>query len=245
MMHTLSSGYRAVVFGASGGIGAALVQLLADDAQCTQVFAGARVSPASASVKITPFAFDLLDESTIRDAATLVTQSGPPDLVIVATGLLHDGALQPEKTLRALNAKNLLRSYQINTVGPALIAKHMVFRLPRDRRAIFAALTARVGSITDNRKGGWHSYRASKAALNQLIRTASIELALKHPQALCVGLHPGTVNTRMSTPFQAAVPAAQLFSAAQSAAHLLRVLDGLAPAQSGRVFAWDGQEVPA
>jgi len=136
------------------------------------------------------------------------------------------------------------RAFRINTIGPALVAKHFLPLLSKDRKAVFAALSARVGSISDNRLGGWHAYRASKAALNMMIRTLSIELARQKPKALCVGLHPGTVDTDLSKPFQARVAKDKLFSPAHSARCLLTVLDGLGPEENGGVFAWDGGRVP-
>ena len=135
------------------------------------------------------------------------------------------------------------RQFEVNTIGPTIVAKHVIPHLVRDRRAVLALLSARVGSISDNRIGGWHSYRASKAALNQIIRCLSIELAAKRRHAICVGLHPGTVDTALSRPFQASVAAGRLFTAEQSAAYLLRVIDGLTTAQSGRVFDWAGKEI--
>jgi NAD(P)-dependent dehydrogenase (short-subunit alcohol dehydrogenase family) len=187
----------------------------------------------------------LTDEASIQLAADFVLADTAPDLVLVTTGVLHADTLQPEKTIRGLTASSMAQSFAINAIGPALIAKHFAVRLPRDRRALFAALSARVGSISDNYKGGWHSYRTSKAALNQIIRTTALELALRHPLAVCVGLHPGTVDTLMSKPFQSGVPTKQLFSADQSVAHLLTVIDALTPKNSGRIYAWDGQEIPA
>jgi len=136
------------------------------------------------------------------------------------------------------------RSYRINAIGPALVAKHFLPLLTRERKAMFAALSARVGSIEDNQLGGWHAYRASKAALNMLLKTLSIELARQNPTAICVGLHPGTVDTRLSGPFQRGVPEGKLFSPQKSARHLLNVLDTLSPEQSGQIFAWDGQRIP-
>ncbi len=236
--------YRAAVFGASGGIGAAFVALLQNDENCAAIHAGARIAP-EAGAKLLPFAFDLEDEASIAAAAQEIAAQSPElDLVIVATGILHGEALSPEKTMRALNGADLAKLYAINAIGPALVAKHVLPLLPRDRKSVFAALSARVGSIADNRRGGWHSYRASKAALNQLIRTCAIELAMKNKRAICVTLHPGTVDTALSRPFQAAVPPEQLFSASTSAAHLLNVVDGLAPSQSGQLLAWDGKIIP-
>ncbi|GAM96993.1 short-chain dehydrogenase/reductase SDR [alpha proteobacterium U9-1i] len=243
-LHSFGAGYRAAVFGASGGIGAALVALLQADEHCASVHAGARVTPG-AGAKLLPFAFDLEDEGSISVAAQeIAARSRELDLVIVATGLLHDGALVPEKTMRALGGADLARLYAINAIGPALIAKHMLPLLSRERKSVFAALSARVGSIADNRLGGWHGYRASKAALNQLIRTCAIELAMKNKRAICVTLHPGTVDTGLSRPFQAAVRPDALFSAPTSAAHLLQVIDGLTASQSGQLLAWDGRTIP-
>ncbi len=233
---------RALVVGSSGGIGAALVAQLSADPRVTHLTGWSRSQTQAVRPGMTVQQIDLRDEATIAAAAQ---DLGEIDLAIVATGLLHDGTLKPEKSWRALDAAAMLRAFEINTIGPALIAKHVLPLLPRDRRAVFAVLSARVGSIGDNRLGGWHSYRASKAALNQIIRCLSIELAAKRPLAICAGLHPGTVDTALSTPFQAHVAEGRLFTAAQSAAHLLRVVSELTPAQSGRVVDWAGVEVPA
>ncbi len=185
---------------------------------------------------------DLRDEATIATAARSL---GQVDIAIVATGLLHDAAanVQPERTWRALDADAMRRNFEVNTIGPALVAKHVLPLLPRDRRAVFAVLSARVASISDNRLGGWHSYRASKAALNQIIRCLAIELATKCPQAICVGLHPGTVDTGLSKPYRNNVADGRLFTADQSAAYLLDVIAKLTPAQSGRLFDWAGEEI--
>lgn len=238
---SLRDGYRAVVFGASGGIGGSLVRLLADDPRSGLVHAGARRALAR-EAKIEPFTFDLLEESTIAEAAQNFGEG--VDLVVTATGVLHDEVLKPEKSLRALDGSMLGRSFALNAIGPALVAKHFLPLLKRDHKTVFAALSARVGSIADNRSGGWHAYRASKAALNQLVRTCAIELAHRNRQAVCAALHPGTVDTLMSKPFQAGVAADKLFTARTSAAHLLRTLDSLSAADSGGFFAWDGQPIP-
>jgi NAD(P)-dependent dehydrogenase (short-subunit alcohol dehydrogenase family) len=152
--------------------------------------------------------------------------------------------LQPEKTYRALDAAALMEGYRVNTVGPALVAKHMLPRLAPAGRCVFAALSARVGSIGDNRAGGWHSYRASKAGLNMILRNLAIEVVRRTPDTLCVGLHPGTVDTGLSQPFQRNVGPGKLFSPAHSAARLLQVLDGLVPGDNGNVLAWDGATIP-
>lgn len=230
------------MFGAAGGIGAAFVRALLDDPHCATVFGGAR-RPLEPAQRFQPFHFDLQDESTIAAAFQTMANGGPVDLVIVATGMLHDGAVKPEKTIRNLDAEALTRSFAINTIGPALIAKHALAQLPRDRKAVFAALSARVGSISDNHSGGWYAYRAAKAALNQMIRTAAIECAAKNKHAVCVALHPGTVDTAMSKPFQAGVAAEKLFTPDYSAHRLLSVIDALTPADSGGFFAWDGAPI--
>jgi NAD(P)-dependent dehydrogenase (short-subunit alcohol dehydrogenase family) len=233
---------RALVVGASGGLGSAFVAQLAADARYTQIIAWSRSAAVVTGEKILAKHIDLQDEATIAAAAQSL---GEVDLAIVATGLLHNGDFKPEKSWRSLEPSAMIRAFEINTIGPALIAKHVLPLLPRGRRAAFAALSARVGSIGDNRLGGWHSYRASKAALNQLIRCFSIELSSTRPQAICVGLHPGTVDTDLSKPYQAGVPNGQLFPPEESARRLLSVLDGLTSAQSGRVYDWAGVEIQA
>ena len=233
-----------MVFGASGGLGRALLGQIAAQAGHAAVYAGMRQSEAQLPPGVVPFTFDLSDEPSIAAAATSFLPS--PELVLVATGLLHDAArgLAPEKSLHALDGAAMAQLFAVNTIGPALIAKHVLPRLPRDRRAVFAVLSARVGSITDNRLGGWHAYRASKAALNMLIRNFAIELARSHPQAIVVGLHPGTVDSALSAPFQRGVAPERLFTPEQSAKHLLAVIAGLTPADSGHLFAWDGERLP-
>jgi NAD(P)-dependent dehydrogenase (short-subunit alcohol dehydrogenase family) len=236
---------RAVVIGASGGIGAALISQLSEHAQIEQVYALSRAGRAlGAGVKALKLDFD--DEASIAAAAKEIAQEGVPDLVIVATGILSDEeGLAPEKSYRQQSKDAFEKVFRINTIGPALIAKHFLPIMPRKGRAIFVAVSARVGSISDNRIGGWHAYRASKAALNMLIRNYAIEQARRNEDFIAVGLHPGTVDTNLSKPFQSGVPDKQLFSAEQSAAYLLGVIDGLQSSDSGKVFDWAGKEIPA
>lgn len=237
---SLPDGYRAAVFGASGGIGQAFVSLLAADPRCAHIHAGSRRKTGAVQDRVTPFHFDLTDAGSIAASAETI---GSPDLVIVATGVLQNDRLSPEKSLRALEAVQLQEAFAINTVGPALIARHVLPTLRRGQRSLFAVLSAKVGSISDNRLGGWHSYRASKAALNQLVRTLSVELARTHPHCVCVALHPGTVDTALSRPFQSAIPPARRFPPETAARQLLSVLDTLRPAASGRLIGWDGNEI--
>lgn len=226
----------AVVIGASGGIGRALADALEASGNHDRVHRLGRSLGGDAHV-------DLKDEASITAVAERVREGAPPTLILVATGVLHSGE-EPERTYKAMTAEHLLRDYRINTVGPALVMKHFAPLMPRDRRAVLAALSARVGSIGDNRLGGWHSYRASKAALNMLLRNVAVELGRSHPQAVVAGLHPGTVDTGLSKPFQKGVAEGKLFTPAYSAERLLAVLDGLTPADSGGVFAWDGARIP-
>jgi NAD(P)-dependent dehydrogenase (short-subunit alcohol dehydrogenase family) len=245
LLPSLKDEYRAWVFGASGGIGAAFVRALAADPRCSSVHAGARDPDTVAKGPgINAFGFDLLDEASIAAAVETAIVAGPPDLVLVATGVLHGQGLAPEKSLRALDAAALAQAMALNAIGPALIAKHALPRLAKGTKAVCAALSARVGSIADNRTGGWHGYRASKAALNQLMRTCAIETAHRNPHAIVATLHPGTVDTAMSKPFQAGVVPSRLFTPDASAGHLLAVIDTLSPADTGGFFAWDAQPIP-
>ena len=242
-MNTHAPPLRCAVFGASGGIGGALAASLAGRADVAEVHAGSRRGEEPVGDKLRPFAFDLQDEASIAAACT--GMGGPLDVVLIATGRLTraDGT-GPEKSYRALSAEGMAELFAVNTIGPALIAKHTLPLLRRDGRAVFAALSARVSSIADNRLGGWHAYRASKAALNMLVKNLALELARTHPQAVAVTLHPGTVDSALSAPFQRGVAAEKLFTPAFSAGALLGVLDGLTPADSGGLFAWDGARVP-
>lgn len=226
----------AVVIGASGGVGEAVANRLEAAGQYAVVHRFARTLTGVARL-------DLEDEGTIAAAAARVAAGPAPTLIFVGTGVLHHGH-DPERSYRAMTPDHLMRDYRINAVGPAMVAKHFLPLLPRDRRSVFAALSARVGSISDNRLGGWHSYRASKAALNMILRNLAIELQRSHPQAVVAGLHPGTVDTGLSQPFQRGVATDKLFTPAYSADRLLAVLDGLTPADGGGVFAWDGARVP-
>ena len=235
---------NAAVIGASGGIGAALARQLAEMPTIERVLALSRSPSDFDDPRIRPGHIDLEDEETIAAAAETAGGIGGMQIVIVAAGLLHDDGLQPEKSWRALDPDQLARSFRINTIGPALVAKHFLPLFPRDDRAIFAALSARVGSISDNRIGGWYGYRASKAALNMILRNLAIELGRKRKEAICVGLHPGTVDTGLSKPFQSQTPPEKLFTPDYAAECMLTVLDGLEPSDSGSVFAWDGQRVP-
>jgi NAD(P)-dependent dehydrogenase (short-subunit alcohol dehydrogenase family) len=242
MLTTFGNGYRAAVFGATGGLGGALTAALANDPACALLYAGGR-TPPSVSGRVRPFQFDLADDVSLTSACDVIAADGAPDVVIIATGVLHGPGLQPEKSARHMERPALSQAFVVNTIGPALIAARLLARIPRNRRSVLAVLSARVGSIADNQLGGWHSYRASKAALNMLVRNFAIELARTHPHAVCLALHPGTVDTSLSRPFQAGI-AHEIFSPAEAAAKLLAVIDAASPADSGRLLGWDGQAIP-
>jgi hypothetical protein len=216
----------AAVFGAGGGIGSAYVEALRSADRFEQVVGFSR----STSPSIEP-----LDEASLERAASFASARGEVRLVIDATGFLHDELQGPEKSWRQLDAAKLARAFALNAIGPALIMKHVLPLLPRTGKAVFATLSARVGSIGDNRLGGWYSYRASKAGLNQLVRTAAVELARRAPEAICIALHPGTVATPLSAPFTAT--GREVHAPAGSAGHLLAVIDGLSADASGVAFA--------
>ena len=234
---------KIVVVGASGGLGAALCVECVNRFPSADKFSLSRTGVDGGLDDTEHVTLDFLQPETIAAAADRVGSG--VDLVLVTTGLLHAENLRPEKSLRDLEPGNLELLFAINAIGPALVMKHFLPLMRRDRRSVFAALSARVGSITDNRLGGWYGYRASKAALNQMIKTASIEQKRKHPHCCVVGLHPGTVDTGLSKPFQGNVPQNKLFSAELSATHLLDVISGLFADDSGKVFDWKGDEVPA
>jgi len=218
---------KALIIGASGGIGSALAQALAAR--------GVAVTGLSRSGD----GLDVTDEGSVR--AALERLDGPCDLVLVATGALEIGGARPEKALKQVSAQAMTDQFALNCVGPSLVLKHAMRLLPRDRRCVFAALSARVGSIGDNEFGGWYSYRTAKAALNQMIHTGAIELARSHREAICVALHPGTVATAFTEKYLGRHPSVPPQEAAQN---LLAVIDDLTPAESGQFFDWQGKRVP-
>jgi NAD(P)-dependent dehydrogenase (short-subunit alcohol dehydrogenase family) len=233
----------AVIIGASGGIGRALAERLRSDQAYERVIALSRRLSAGWT-RADWIQADIRDESTLAAAAARLGAMGQPTRIIVATGQLHGSGLVPEKSMRALSLESLTALFTVNAAGPALVAKHLLPLTPRDRPSLFAALSARVGSIGDNQLGGWYAYRASKAALNMLIRTLGIEHRRTHPLGTCVALHPGTVDTALSAPFQSGVPAGKLFTSEQAASALLAVMDGLGPEANGGFYAWDGTPIP-
>jgi NAD(P)-dependent dehydrogenase (short-subunit alcohol dehydrogenase family) len=223
----------AVVIGASGGVGGALLDELRRESLYAQVIGLSRHS--------TP-ALDLLSEPSIIECARYVAAIGTPLLLIDATGFLHDENVEPEKSWRQLSAEHMAKAFAVNAIGPALLMKHFLPLMPRRDHAVFATLSAKVGSIGDNHLGGWYSYRASKAALNQLVRTAAIELRRTAPNGICVALHPGTVDTRLSAPFSKS--GLELQTPTLAARRLLDVVSKLEPSQNGQFLDYRGHNLP-
>ena len=230
-MNSLPAGFKAIVFGAGGALGGAFIDALRARPGCAEVVALGRASMP---------AVDIEDEASLAAAARALHERAPFQLIVNATGALHIGNAAPEKRLAELNAHTLARAFAINAIGPALLIKHFAPLLPLKDRGLFASLSARVGSIGDNRKGGWYSYRAAKAAQNMLVKTAAIEISRSRPEAVLAALHPGTVRSRLSTPIIGEAPA---FEPAHAAELMLTVLDSLSPEQSGGFFAYDGSRI--
>ena len=228
-MDSLPEGYRALVLGASGGLGAAFLAHLHADPRCAEAIGLSRRDDG----------LDLTHEPSVaRHAARL---RGPVHLLLIATGALEIDGHGPEKAFRQLDSAAMAAQFALNAAGPALALKHFGALLPRRERSLTAALSARVGSIGDNRLGGWMSYRASKAALNQILRCAAIELARTHRQAVIAALHPGTVRTPLT---EGRRPESGTLAPEDSAGRLLAILDGLSPQDSGAFLDWKGEPVP-
>ncbi|WP_187772300.1 SDR family NAD(P)-dependent oxidoreductase [Agrobacterium sp. B1(2019)] len=231
MLQSLADGYRAIVIGASGGIGGAVLSLLEADARCAYAL------PLSRSKDD----LDITDEKSVAAAASrLGDQRGTFDLIFNATGALTIDGVGPEKSIKAIDPLQMAMQFAVNAIGPALLLKHFAPLLKREDKCVFASLSARVGSIGDNRLGGWISYRASKAAQNQITRTAAIEIMRTNSQAIVVALHPGTVATDLSQPFS---KGRDRFEPEESAARLLKTIDALTADQTGQFFAYDGSRI--
>ena len=231
MMHSLPEGYRALVIGASGAIGSALLLQLQSDPRCALALGVSRQSAPG---------LDLLNEASIAHCAQAVAGQGPFHLVLDATGALTVNGRGPEKRLDELDAAHLLAALQLNAVGPGLLLKHLVPLLASGQRVIWGKLSARVGSIEDNRKGGWYGYRAAKSALNMLLQTAAIEVARRRPLAVVAALQPGTVQSALSQPFVGS----DALPPEDAARRLLAVLDALQATGRAQFVDHQGQHIP-
>ena len=249
---TIQSGH-ALVIGGNRGIGLGFVKQLLNHEQFDRVFATYRTESSATELlglaqnhdRLHCIAMDLTDEAQIKQGLSQV-QAITPQLhfVINCVGFLHDGAITPEKALRQLNADNLMRYFQVNSISAALLAKHLLPLLNHKQPNIFATISAKIGSIEDNRLGGWYGYRASKAALNMFLKTAAIEYSRRSQQTAIVMLHPGTTNTRLSEPFQRGVPPEKLFPVEKTVGLLMMVLNQVALTDNGSFFSWDGSRLP-
>jgi NAD(P)-dependent dehydrogenase (short-subunit alcohol dehydrogenase family) len=249
-----SSGCVAVVQGASRGIGLALVEALLERPEIGRVFATSREPEASVGLRTLRahhgerLAFDRIDvrdEASIEAAARRIAEATPRvHWLINCAGVLHGDGLKPEKRLEDADPERLRRSFEVNAVGPLLVAKHFLARLCHEQPAVLANLSARVGSIEDNRIGGWYGYRASKAAQNMFTRTLAIELRRRAPNVVCISLHPGTVATALSEPFRRGIAPERIFDPRDAARKLIDVIQSLTPEDSGSFLDWDRKPIP-
>lgn len=240
----MGTNLRVIIVGSTGGIGGAFIDTLAASEQVSQIYALSRQGQSHPSPKVANLTLDFTDETSIEAAAEALRETGAFDLCVIATGLLQGEGIAPEKNMSAMSLDAFQKSFMVNTFGPAVTAKYFLPLMRRDKKAVLAALSARVGSISDNHIGGWYAYRASKAALNMLLKTLSIEFGRRFKETVIIGLHPGTVDTDLSKPFQGNVPEGKLFTPDFSAEKLLQVIDQVTPEDSGLLFAWDGKQIP-
>lgn len=231
------------IIGASGGIGNAVLDLLSEQDSIEHILACGRSEISHSAAKVEYQTIDLTNEDTIEKAAKRAAEIGPQDLVFVTTGFLHNGDIHPEKAIRDLSIEGFQQNFAINAIGPAMVAKHFLPIMRKNERSVFACLSARVGSISDNGLGGWYAYRASKAALNMVLKNLSIEAARRYKQMIILGLHPGTVDSALSKPFQGNVRDDKLFTPHYSAERLLDVIQNAKIENSGDIIAWDGQRI--
>ena len=232
-----------IIIGSSGAIGSSFLKYYVNENTDNVIYSLSRKPNASPSDKIINVPVDIEDESSILSASNVCKENGPFDLILITTGILSDETISPEKSLRHFDRESIGKIFSINTFGPALISKYFVPLLKKDSTSFFGFLSARVGSISDNRIGGWYSYRASKAALNMIIKSLSIEVARNNPQSIIAGLHPGTVDSKLSKPFQGNVSEGKLFTPDYSVLKMVEVISNLKPENSGNCFAWDGKEI--
>lgn len=245
---------NALIVGASQGIGLGFVRSLLQQDNVPRIFATYRQGNTAQELlqlaqesgdRLTCLQVDITEEAQIAAATQQIKESvGQLHLVIYCVGVLHQENLSPEKSLRQINAENLIYSFQVNSIGAVLLAKHLMPLFKKTEKSIFACISAKVGSIGDNRLGGWYGYRASKAALNMFLKTTAIEYSRRCPKTIVVALHPGTTDTQLSQPFQKNVPPGKLFPVAKTVNLLSQVIANLEQKDSGEFFSWDGSQLP-
>lgn len=241
----------ALVVGANRGIGLAMTRALLGDPSMTRILATYRSADSVEALagiddaRLRLFQLEVTDQGSIEQVATAIKSAGvSPELVIHCAGILHENGVKPEKSLRQCDASALQRLFAVNSIAPLMLARALIPLMPKRQPTHFAVLSAMVGSIGDNRLGGWYGYRASKAALNQFMRTLAIECRRTHPELCVTAIHPGTTDTGLSRPFQANVGPGKLYSAEQTAARVLKVICAGSPTDSGRFVNWDGSNIP-
>ena len=239
---------RVAIFGASGAIGKAFSDHFMELFPAASLIAVGRTRPLISGFEradgvVCLGGLDLTDEASIQTVCETVVAGGMPDIVVIATGILHEEGVFPERSVKDLQQRQLAHVLAVNLIGPSLIMKYLLPHAPRKGAFHMGLLSARVGSISDNQLGGWYSYRASKAGLNMMIKGAAIELKRRNREAVLVGLHPGTVESGLSEPFKRNVPEGKLFSPNHSAQCLVQVLLSRSPDQSGLCFDWAGKEI--
>ena len=232
------------VIGSSGAIGNAISKILQNNESIETVYNFSRSTSIKSSKKEKNFFIDIENEDSIKRSVKNIPENIKFDLVFVATGILHDNEdIYPEKSIRDISEVKLKKVLMVNTIGPTLVGKYFIPFLDKNKKNVFAFLSARVGSISDNKIGGWYSYRASKTALNQIIKNFSIEVKRSNPNSIFVGLQPGTVKSNLSKPFEKNVNSSNLFSPEYSAEKLLKVINDLTLKDTGKFFAWNGEEI--
>ena len=249
-----SNNANTLIVGANRGIGFGFVSKLLESKEYAKIYATYRDRNSALDLialadkypgKLICLSMDITDEQQIADGIKVIRESTDKlHLVINCVGLLHEGTLKPEKSLRHINSQNLLHYFQVNSISSVLLAKHLLPLFRHDSQSIFACISAKIGSIGDNKLGGWYGYRASKAALNMFMRTVAIEYGRSSPNTLVVTLHPGTTDTDLSKPFQKNVPPEKLFSVERTVNQLLSVINNLNKEDSGQFFSWDGSRLP-
>lgn len=231
-----------VIIGSRGAIGNAFVEHYLKDSSVSNIFAFSRNKINSTHSKLTSFYIDIELEESVAAAAESIN-AHKIDIIITATGILHSDRIKPEKSIKDINHESFMKIFSINAVGPALIGKYFIPLLKKDTKSVVAFLSARVGSISDNKLGGWYSYRASKSALNQIVKNFSIELKRTNPKAIVLALQPGTVDSNLSEPFKRNVAKGMLFTPEESRELLLNVIENATTSDSGNLLAYDGETI--
>jgi NAD(P)-dependent dehydrogenase (short-subunit alcohol dehydrogenase family) len=233
---------KVAVIGSSGAIGNAFLEHYIKDESVENIFSFSRSNIFIENNKVIHGLIDVENETSIQKASQSLEEV-KLDEIIIASGLLHTEDFGPEKSIKDLEADNILKILSVNTVGPAIVGKYFLPLLNKKNKSVMAFLSARVGSISENKLGGWYSYRASKAALNQIIKNFSIEINRVNPQAIILGLQPGTVESNFSQPFKKNVKEGNLFTAQYSVSMLLDVINSSTTKDSGKLIGWDGEEI--